>query len=525
MKKTFFFFVALLAVLSALPFSFRFRTDEFSAVPEDADVLVVITPHGKSIRDEYERAFRRYYFAKRGRDVRIDFRVPGGTSDAVRYVADRFEAEFRRYYTATGAVWSEEIARTFSDPASDRSNAPEAVRAARAAFLASDVGIGIDVMAGGGVFDHEKQARRGFAVPGDLEKRHPEYFRDIPADFGGSPVYDREGRYYSVVLSTFGIVCNLDRLKEKNIPVPETWADLARPEFFGMISVADPTKSGSVTKCFEIIIQQAMNEADSPAEGWARGINLVKRIFGNARSFSDSAATIVREVGEGNSAAAIAIDSYAISEREYRKELFDGDARLAYIMPKGGTAVSGDPVQVLRGAPHRRVADDFLDFLFSREGQTLHCYRVGTPGGPEIYPLNRPPVRRDIYDENYRRYAFDPDADPYRAGENFVYHAERTGRFYPLIRQTIKLLMLDCRDDLVAASRAIRLAGGPQKVPRAAAEFDALPFSYEDADAALAALTVRPGNDAAAVARTMRRWSDFAREHYRRAAELAKAGL
>lgn len=520
MKKQIVFFLALWFALLALPF-FLHSGNGGGIFAPSADTLVVITAHNKTIRDEYQRGFSEYYRKLRGRDVVIDFRSPGGTSDIVRYIADRFEAEFRDYVRADPARgnWSDLAARSFSDPRATGEGAKF-----RKLFLGSDVGIGIDVMAGGGIFDQARQAERGFAVPGGVEVRHPEYFRHIPQKFGGSDVYDKEGRYYSVVLSTFGIVCNLDRIRDQKIPLPQTWRDLGQGVFFGALAVGNPAKSGSVTKCFEIMIQQCMNDAPAPDAGWANGLNLIKRIFANSRLVSDSAGAIVRDVGIGNSVCGIAIDSYGIGEREYQKTLFDGKTHLAYLTPRGGTAVSGDPVQILRGAPHRRVAEDFLDYLLSPEGQKLHCYRVGTPDGPRAYPINRPPVRRDLYDENYQKYAFDCNYNPYVSGEDFVYRPERTGRYYTLIRQTVKILMIDCHAELISAWRAILAAGGPEKVPQAFSAFNALPYSYAEADEAAKSISLRSGRSAAQVAATMRKWSDFARAHYRLAEKLAGEG-
>ena len=382
-------------------------------------------------------------------------------------------------------------------------------------------------MAGGGVYDLARQAARGYAVDAQVKSRHPEYFTDavMPAQYGGGALYDEKGRYYSVVLSTFGICVNLDRIRELGIAAPpQKWSDLADPRYFGTLTSADPTKSGSVTKGFEIIIQQCMSEAGDPAVGWENGLNLIKRILGNCRNIGDNAGAIVHDVGAGDSAAGIAIDTYALSQIEYQKENSGGVSRLEYITPRGGTSVSGDPIQLLRGAPHPEIAKEFIDFLLSDAGQKLHCYRPGTPGGPKRYALNRPPVRCDIYDENYQKYAFRADYNPYVSGADFVYRPEWTGRYYQLIRQLIKVIMLDCHPELVAAWKAIIQAGGPEKVPEAMREFNFLPFAYRQAAAAAQSMVIHPGWDAVQVAQILRNWSDAARRSYIRAKRLAEAG-
>ena len=515
--------------LLALPFFLRRDQEEnkLEKVGGDAilDKVVVISAHNKSFRDECAAKFKLYYREKFGRDVEIDFRSPGGTSDIIRYIADRYKTEFRRYYEKNPVLgeWDNELAGAFADPKSDLPTASERARKIRKMFLESDVGIGIDVFAGGGVFEHERQKKRGFAADAKVASRHPELFTDavIPKEYGGSPLYDADGKYYSVVLSTFGICCNLDRLAEMdNSALPVKWSDLSDPRFFASLSCADPTKSGSVNKCFEIIIQQAMAEAGDPRTGWAKGVNIIRRMFANCRNIGDSAVVIVQDVSSGNSAAGIAIDSYALSEIAYQAGQFDGTSHMKYITPRGGTAISGDPVQLLRGAENRQAALAFIDFLLSDAGQKMHAYRPGTPGGPEIYAINRPPVRRDIYDENYKRYASFPNYDPYKSGADFAYHAEWTEKYYSLIRQLIKSTMLDCHEELTRAWSKIIAAGGPEAVPEAMVYFEQLPFDYAHASEAAQSITIHANNSALEVAETLRKWSDQATENYRRAGEI-----
>lgn len=516
-------------LLLAIPFGLRRDQEQAKKGQLDnssVDRVVVISAHNKSFRDECAAKFKLYYRKNFGRDIEVDFRSPGGTSDIIRYIADRYKTEFRRYYEKDPVLgeWDDELAGAFADPASDLPTASDRAKKIRQIFLRSDVGIGIDIFAGGGVFEHERQKKRGFAADAQVALRHPELFVDtvIPKEYGGSPLYDPDGKYYSVVLSTFGICCNLDRISEMdNSALPVKWSDLADERFFASLSCADPTKSGSVNKCFEIIIQQAMAEAGDPRTGWAKGLNIIRRMFANCRNIGDSAVVIVQDVSSGNSAAGIAIDSYALSEMAYQAKQFGNLPKMKYITPQGGTAVSGDPVQLLRGASNCPQALAFIDFLLSESGQKMHAYRPGTPDGPEIYAINRPPVRKDIYDENYRKYASFPDYDPYKSGADFAYHAEWTEKYYSLIRQLIKSTMLDCHVELTDAWRKIIAAGGPEALPEAMEYFERLPFDYIQADQAAGKISIHAGNSALDVAKTLRSWSDEAVKNYRRAGEIA----
>lgn len=512
--------LALPSALVALPFFLRTEEAEPEHPATASDVLTIVTPHTTPIRYEFERAFRKRYRERHGRDVVFDWRSLGGTNDIVRYVDDRYETEFRLLWESEGHEWTSETASSFRDPESDSE--------ARKRFLKSDVGIGIDLFFGGGAYDHDRFARMGYGVDAGAKERCPDSFRHIPQSFGGETIYDPEGRYFGVFLSSFGIAYNPDRIRELGVPPPATWRDLSRPEFFGKIALADPTKSGSIAKCFEMMIQTEMAACESPSDpnawtkGWESGFALVKGVAANARSITDSAGKIVRDVSSGEAAAGICIDFYGFSEAEWSEKV-SGRSRLAYVMPENGSATTSDPVQLFRGAPHEEVAKEFIDFLLSEDGARVLLQKPGTPGGPERYALLRASVRDDMLQKIPREWLSLPDYDPYRAGGTFRYRSEWTGSRLRLIRVLTKCVALDPLDDLQRAQKALaaakargdeasaarleRLVYGPGSLP--------LPFpGTSDAAEKEAAMLSGPPAESAAV---RRRWTERAVRRYREA--------
>ena len=525
MKIKILIILAIFAVILLPPLLLRDKGAAPVIPDPNMERLVIITPHADSIKTETGDAFREYYKKKYGKDIVLDFRAPGGTSDIVRFIADRYKIEFREVCEKNGIPWTPAVASGFSDPNTDKNpNVDPNVKKARELFLKSDVGIGIDLMYGGGVFDMSRQAARGFAVDGKID---PAYISadKMPANFGGEQIYDPQGRFYGLCLSTFGLCINTDRIAEmEDKRHPERWADLAAPRFFNKLAIADPSKSGSANKCFEIIVQQCMAEAEKVPgktwqDGWDDGLNLIKRIIANASIITDSASKVPRDVASGNAAAGMAIDTYGMTEQEWNIRQF-GSPHFLYITPKGGTAVSPDPVQMLRGAPNPQAARAFIEFMLS-EGQKTLCYSVGAPGGPKKYALRRPPVLKELYKPEYRQFRSDPDYDPYTSGADFTYRAKRTGKYYNLLRIMIRVLMLDCQEELQEAWAAIIKAGGPDNVPEAMKEFNALPFDYAGAAKASKGLNAK---DAIDIVRLKRQWRDEMRQHYKNAAKLAAEG-
>ena len=155
--------------------------------------------------------------------------------------------------------------------------------------------------------------------PGALRDQYPDWFSDevIPEQFSGEPFHDPEMRWVGTCLSAFGICYNVDVLERLGIEEPpDNWDDLTDPEFSGHIALSDPTKSGSVTKAFEMIIQQqirnALNErlaagktreeveAEAVRDGWNRAMRMILKIAANSRYFTDMATKIPHDVAQGN---------------------------------------------------------------------------------------------------------------------------------------------------------------------------------------------------------------------------------
>ncbi|MBC7834512.1 MAG: hypothetical protein H7Y88_05350, partial [Phycisphaerales bacterium] len=79
----------------ALPFMVRGRgagSDRAGEIPKDARTLVVITPHVEQIRSEFEIAFDRWHTREYGGRVRVDWRVPGGTSEIMKLLEANYQA-------------------------------------------------------------------------------------------------------------------------------------------------------------------------------------------------------------------------------------------------------------------------------------------------------------------------------------------------------------------------------------------------------------------------------------------------
>ena len=528
----------ILALVTVVALPFALRTEKKTIGKAD-DTVVIITPHNEAIRHEYSRGFSDWWKARTGRTVQVDWRVIGGTSEITRFLDSEYVQSFQNYWTKTrGQTWSTDVQAAFANHRLPK-DAPALQLEARKAFLESNVGCGIDVFFGGGSFDFIRQANAGRIVDSGLMQKHPEWFNDkvIPSEFTGEPYLDKQGRWLGAVLSSYGMLYNFDSLRRLGIKnPPRQWEDIADPAYAGEVALCDPTKSSSIAKAFENVIQQQMYrewdrlvretgkprkelEAQAVRAGWERGLSVLQRIGANARYFTDSSQKPPIDVLNGNSAVGMCIDFYGRYQEESASER-SGQKRLGYFSPPDGTVLSPDPIALMRGAPNRDVAVAFIEYVLSAEGQKLWNFKVGEPGGPDRFALRRLPIRRDFYTrEDWKPHRSDPDVNPY-AGENpLIYNpAWTSGDTFRAMAFVIRVMCLDTHPELVHAWREIIAAGMP---PEALAELGNLSsVSYDNVQGRIrTALSSKNKVDEIHMANEL---ANGFRRQYQRAAEIAR---
>lgn len=485
MKTRAWLIIGLLALIIALPLSMRRHTVTTDSRSAD-DSLVILSPHNESIRQEFGEAFASYWQKSTGRTIYIDWRTPGGTSE-IRMVLD------------AGFKAAAETGRS---------------------------GIGVDVFFGGGEPDFAGQAKQGRLVPLRVFETQPELFAEggpVPEIFTGERYFPPDRVWVGTCISQFGICYNPDVLRRLKLPAPSAWRDLGDPRYAGTLALADPTKSGSIARAFELLIQGEMQRAiaKDPATGmelgWAAGLQLIQRMSANARYFTDSASKPPQDVGQGNASAGMCIDFYG---RSFAEELtsVNGTPRVVWIAPLGGTTLSSDPVAVLKGAPNSEVAQAFVEFCLSPEAQILWFGKPGSPGGPMSRALHRTPIRRDVYTPENLVHSTMPNAQPYEDLGNFTYQRELTGAAFNTLRQIVRVMCIDSHDEMQAAWAALYEAGMPADA--LAVFLDVSRVSYAKAGRGDPILDKGSALEAADHAAEIGEWF---RANYRRAEAMARA--
>lgn len=253
----------------------------------------------------------------------------------------------------------------------------------------------IDIAWGGGPTLFDFLYTKGYLLPleGDLISRA---IREIPDTIAGAPTKRvSDGKVYWVAASvaSFGFTINNDVIKSFNLPIPQSWADLGSPalgrplarEGRPMVSIADPTKSTSHTRMFQIILQKY---------GWELGwVNLTLMA---ANSLIESGSTEARDrVIEGRVAVAITIDFFGYIAMQ-------ANPATRYIVPSGETIVNGDPIALLKTSKNPEAAKAFIAWVLT-DGQKIwlneNINRL--PANPKVFETPEGRKRGDLL-ESYR---------------------------------------------------------------------------------------------------------------------------
>lgn len=367
-----------------------------------ADELIIVSPHWEGIQYEFDRAFKDHYREKFGREIDVRWRDLGGTSS--------IEKAIDAGYAAT----------------------PESCQ--------------MDVFFGGGIDPFESQKRKGqlhsYRLPDDL-------LAAIPPEIGGFPLVDPDYTFYGAALSSFGILKNRRVLEIIDLPEVKTWEDLSRPELFSWVSSADPRKSGSVHMIYEIILQ---------AYGWDKGWEVIYTMSGNVRSFLQNSSAPTKEVAAGDAAFAVAIDINGMTQ-----QAFLGKENVRFLIPSGASIINPDGIAILKGAPNLPQAEAFLDFVLSREGQSLWMRPTGSPDGAEKFGITRMGVIPDMYEVDMSDLLV--PLNPFEVDYPFIYNSEKGSRRWGVVNDLIGQTIIDVHSHARDAWEAICSLPPGQRAP------------------------------------------------------------
>ncbi|MCE4619048.1 MAG: ABC transporter substrate-binding protein [Desulfurococcales archaeon] len=386
----------------------------------------------------------------------------------------------------------------------------------------------IDVAWGGGPTLFNYIDSKGYLEPLDTST-HPEYLAvmyemtKIPETIAGVPTYlkgdDGFIHWIGAAISSFGITVNHKLLQQYNLPTPQKWDDLTKPEFAKelpttpLVGVADPTMSTSNTRMYEIILQ---------GYGWDQGWRVLTLMAANAKIY-DSSSGVRDAVILGEIAAGITIDFYGYTAMHQNPDC-------EYILPQGLTIVNADPIAIIKGTKHPVQAAAFVAWVLSQYGGQqiwLDTDVNRLPINPSVFNTTLGQERQDLL----QAYETAINSPGIQFNETLAGLTERPMQFY------FKATLVKAHDDLQQVWAAIAKAYLEGKITKE--QFDTLvnkltePFTFKDPltnqevtfTEEYAIKISKHIGDQAVFQALMSQWEDGARQRYQETYQLLQQML
>ena len=162
---------------------------------------------------------------------------------------------------------------------------------------------------------------------------------------------------------------NTEVAKKHNLPVPTSWADLAKPVYKGQVVMPNPASSGTGYLSVASVLQR-MGEA----EGW----KYLDAIHPNMAEYTKSGSKPCKDAAAGERAIGVSFEYVAL---EMKKK----GAPVVMVLPKEGSGYEMEANGLTRKGAKNPAAKQFLDWAITDEAMALYAKyfaAVGVAGFP-----------------------------------------------------------------------------------------------------------------------------------------------
>jgi len=210
-----------------------------------------------------------------------------------------------------------------------------------------------------------------------------------------------DGHYIPLYTGLHGFGANEKLLKEKGLPVPETWKEVGDGRYKGLVAMPNPNTSGTGYVLMATALQVYGDDG---------GFELLKAIHRNVAQYTRSGGDPSLLAGRGEVAIGV---SFANDVVERARKGFP----IRFVAPRDGTGYEIGALSLLTGAANRANALRFIDWALEPESQKL---------GPQNGEVSIP---------SHGRSTIDPDVPRFEDAKTIAYDFAKYGT--PAVRDAL----------------------------------------------------------------------------------------
>ena len=160
-----------------------------------------------------------------------------------------------------------------------------------------------------------------------------------------------DGYWYGIYTGLLGFMVNRDELDRKGLEVPQTWDDLLKPEYKGLIWLSNYKTAGTPKLVANLMIQ---------LKGHDEGIQYLVDLDKNVEVYTKSGSGPSKNVGTGECVIGIGFLHDGITQI-----VDNGYENVQLVVPQDGTTCEIGPVAIFKGAAHPNAAKLFVEYALS----------------------------------------------------------------------------------------------------------------------------------------------------------------